>query len=81
VPPVAGAGQSTRQVRRDHLPSLRSFLTDQRHADLLGLWPTSGDYTQKDSRITKNSNIRLAWSRPGTPPGSPALRDDVFLAQ
>src|SRR5580704_1617723 len=27
------------QVRRDHLPSLRSFLTDERHANLLRLIP------------------------------------------
>jgi hypothetical protein len=31
------------QVRRDYLPSLRSFLTEERHANLPGLRPASGD--------------------------------------
>jgi hypothetical protein len=45
------------QVRRDHLPSLRSLLTDERHANVLRLRPASGDYPQYDSGVTETRTL------------------------
>src|ERR1700687_3200216 len=73
--------RSTGKMRCDHLPPLRPFLTDQHHANFSLLWPASGDCTQQDCGITKDSYSRFAWNRTGETARTNALGNDVVLAQ
>ena len=52
------------QVRRDYLPSLRSFLTDERHANLLRLIPPVV-MTPNRTLVSPKTRTWFDWSRPG----------------
>ena len=58
-----------------------AFLTNQGHADLLGLWPGGVDDAHQDTGITEDSHICFTQSRTSKPAGTRALWNDVFFAQ
>src|SRR5450432_442672 len=73
--------RSIRQVSRDHLPSLRPFLTDQRRANCFGLRAGRFNYAHQNRSITKHSNDGFARSRTRESAWLCRLRNDVILAQ
>ena len=76
----AEACLSLGQLRGNYLPALRPFLTNQSHANLLGLRPAASvDDAHQDARITKDPHICHARSRPSKPAGPGAFWNDVLL--
>ena len=66
----AEACLSLGQLRGNYLPALRPFLTNQSHANLLGLRPAASvDDAHEDACITKDPHICHTRSRPSKPAG------------
>ena len=79
----AEACLSLGQLRGNYLPALRPFLTNQSHANLLGLRPAASvDDAHEDACITKDPHICHTRSRPSKPAGPGAFWNDVpFVEQ
>src|SRR5439155_5382032 len=66
------------QLRGNYLPALRPFLTNQSHANLIGLRPAASvDDAHEDACITKDPHICHTRSRPSKPAGPGAFWNDV----
>src|SRR5271166_4280926 len=70
-----------RQLRCDHLPALRPFLTNQNHPGLLGLRPSGVDDAHQDTGITEDPHTCFTHSRTSKTAGTRALWNDVFFIQ